>query len=208
MKTVQELQEEYRGRIDVRLGIELGVQPHLQEHFQEMTQKYPFDFVVASAHIIDGFDPYLGELYDRMTDEEVIRYTFRYIAKCMREIPDFDVIGHMDYVVRYAPNGIRQYSCHKMLDEIDEVLKTVIDMGKGIEINTSGVKYLGFCHPHIEIVKRYHELGGEIITIGSDAHKPEDIARDFHAAEEILTACGFRFYAEFNKRKPVFQKLY
>ena len=95
-----------------------------------------------------------------------------------------------------------------MLEEIDEVLKTAINMGKGIEINTSGMKYLGFCHPHIDILKRYRELGGEIITIGSDAHNPEKIASDFKAAEEILTACGYDFYAEFHKRKPIFKKLY
>lgn len=207
VETVLGLQEEYRDKMDVRLGIELGVQPHLGEHFQEMTRKYPFDFVIASAHIIDGFDPYLGELYDSMTEEEVFKYTFRYIAKCMRQIPDFDVIGHMDYVVRYAPNVTKQYFCNKLLDEIDEVLTTVIEMGKGIEINTSGVKYLGFCHPHMDILKRYRELGGEIITIGSDAHNPALVAHEFKTAEEILRACGFKYYTEFHKRIPIFKEL-
>lgn len=208
VKTVLELREEYRGIIDVRLGIELGVQPQFREHFREITEKYPFDFVVASAHIIDGFDPYLGQLYDSMSDEDVMKRTFCYIAECMNDIPDFDVIGHMDYVARYAPGGTLQYSCDRMMDEIDVVLKKVIEMGKGIEINTSGIKYLGFCHPHIDILKRYRELGGEIITIGSDAHKPEAIASDFKAAEAVLRDCGYDFYAEFYKRKPVFKKLY
>lgn len=207
MNTVFELREEYQDRIDIRLGVEIGVLPQFQDHFQEFTKKYPFDFVIASAHIFDGFDPYLGELYDTMTEEEVFRYGFHYIAKCMRLIPDFDVIGHMDYIVRYAPHVAEQYFCNKLMDEIDEVLITAVEMGKGIEVNTSGMKYLGFCHPHMDILKRYRELGGEIITIGSDAHVPEHVAYEFKAAEEILKDCGFKFYTEFHKRKPIFKAL-
>ena len=93
-------------------------------------------------------------------------------------------------------------------DEIDEILKKVIEMGKGIELNTGGFKYgLGFSNPHPDIIKRYRELGGEIITVGADAHKPEHIAYDFDKAEEILRECGFRYYTVFEGRKPIFRRL-
>ena len=96
----------------------------------------------------------------------------------------------------------------KYAQEIDEILKKVIAMGKGIELNTAGWKYgLAFCHPHPEILCRYKELGGEIITVGSDAHKPEHVAYDFQKAADVLKACGFKYYTEFQDRKPIFKQL-
>ena len=87
-------------------------------------------------------------------------------------------------------------------------MKKVIQKGKGIELNTAGFKYgLGFCHPHPDIIRRYRELGGEIITIGADAHKPEHIAYDFKKVSEILSMCGFKYYTEFKNRKPIFKQL-
>ena len=114
----------------------------------------------------------------------------------------------MDYVVRYGKNREKEYAYSKFSDEIDMILKYLIEHGKGIELNTSGLKYgLPFAHPCPEILKRYRELGGEIITIGADAHKPEHIAYDFEKVKSILTDCGFKYYTEFLKRKPVFKQL-
>ena len=91
---------------------------------------------------------------------------------------------------------------------MDEILKTLVEQGKGLELNTAGLKYgLPFAHPHPDILKRYRELGGEIITIGADGHKPEHIAYDFEKVNAILRECGFTYYAEFRKRKPVFKHL-
>ena len=110
--------------------------------------------------------------------------------------------------VRYGKCQARQYSYKKYAQEIDEILKKVIAMGKGIELNTAGWKYgLAFCHPHPEILCRYKELGGEIITVGSDAHKPEHVAYDFQKAADVLKACGFKYYTEFQDRKPIFKQL-
>ena len=93
---------------------------------------------------------------------------------------DFDVLGHLDYVVRYGIEQEKEYSYRKFADEIDEILKILIKRGKGLEINMAGLKYgLPFAHPHPDILKRYRELGGEIITVGSDAHRPEHIAYEF-----------------------------
>ena len=91
------------------------------------------------------------------------------------------------------------------MEVADEIMRSLIAQGKGIELNTAGFKYgLPFAHPHPEILKRYKELGGEIITIGSDAHKPEHIAYDFDRAKEVLEECGFKYYTEFKERKTIF----
>ena len=96
----------------------------------------------------------------------------------------------------------------KFSEEIDAVLKKLIAEGKGLEMNLAGIKYgLGFPNPHPDVLKRYRELGGEIITIGADAHEPAHVAYEFEKATEILRECGFSYYAEFHGRKPVFQRI-
>lgn len=205
---LEPLQEKYKDQLDIRIGVELGMQPHLGPAFTELTGKYSFDFVIGSLHVVDGEDPALGTLFDGKSDEEVYRRAFVEMLEDIRCTPDFDVLGHIDYVVRYGKGKAEGYSYRKYADEIDEILKAVIDKGKGIELNMAGLKYgLPFAHPHPDILKRYRELGGEIITVGADGHCPEHIAYDFSKADEILKSCGFRYYAEFKKRKPVFKVL-
>lgn len=207
-RTLAALREEYAGRITVRTGIEIGLQPHLGEFYRELIRSNPFDFVIGSVHLVHGLDPYYGEIFEGRTDEDVYRETFRMTVENLDAIDDFDVLGHIDYVVRYGKEKAAHYSCRKFADEIDAILRKVIDMGKGIELNTGGFKYgLGFCNPHPDIIKRYRELGGKIITVGADAHKPEHIAYDFDKAEEILKDCGFKYYTVFEERKPLFRKL-
>ena len=108
-------------------------------------------------------------------------------------------------MVRYGPNKNKYYSYEKFQDVIDEILKALIARGKGIEINTGGLKYgLGHPNPTEAILKRYHKLGGEIITIGSDAHAPEHVAYDFDKVPGILREAGFKYFTVFKKRQPEF----
>ena len=110
--------------------------------------------------------------------------------------------------MRYGTYKEIEYSQTEFSDIIDEILKRVIELGKGIELNTAGWKYgLPFCNPHPDVLKRYRELGGEIITIGADGHKPEHIAYDFGKVNDVLKACGFKYYTEFEERKPIFKQL-
>ena len=121
---------------------------------------------------------------------------------------DFDVYGHIDYVVRYGPNKNRQYSYGRYKDILDEILKKLISMGKGIELNTGGYHYgLGEPNPCVAVIKRYKELGGEIITVGADAHTPDKVAYAFDKAANVLETCGFKHYTVFKDRKPKFISL-
>ena len=164
--------------------------------------------MIGSVHVVHGMDPYYGEIFEGRSDEEVYKETFLATLENLDAVSSFDVLGHLDYVVRYGKCQARQYSYKKYAQEIDEILKKVIAMGKGIELNTARWKYgLAFCHPNPEILCRYKELGGEIITVGSDAHKPEHVAYDFQKAADVLKACGFKYYTEFQDRKPIFKQL-
>ena len=205
---LQRLQKKYEEEIDVRIGLEFGMQPHLAKECTRLVETYPFDFVIGSLHIIDGKDPYYGKCLEGKSDEELYYRAFELTLEDVKTVKDFDVLGHMDYVVRYGKTKDQVYSYKKFADIIDEILKYLIENGKGLEVNTAGWKYgLPFAHPHPDILKRYRELGGEIITIGSDAHKPEHLAYDFDKVLDILSICGFKYYTEFRQRKLIFRQL-
>ena len=206
--SVNALASQYEGRFPIRLGIELGLQPHLAALHADILEQYPFDFVIGSSHVVHGFDPYYPKFYEGRSEEECYREYFESILENIQAFDGFDVYGHIDYVVRYGPNRNEQYSYQKYSDVIDAILSLLIKKGKGIEINTGGFKYgLGHPNPTEEIIARYHELGGEIITIGADAHKPEHVAFDFEKVPDILKSAGFQYFTVFIDRKPEFIKL-
>lgn len=202
------LREEYASGIDIRIGVEIGLQPHLGVFYKNLVQKYPFDFVIGSVHVVNGRDPYYPEMFRGRSDEEAYRETFEATLEDLENIQDFDVLGHIDYVVRYGKHKAGEYSYRKYADSLDAILRRVVAMGKGIEMNMAGFKYgLGFCHPHPDVLRRYREMGGEIITVGADGHRPEHIAYEFQKAGGILKSCGFKYYTEFKDRQPIFKQL-
>lgn len=203
-------------QIEIRRGVELGLKPGLKEKCNALSSSLPFDFIIGSTHLVDDFDPYYPEYWEDKTERQgILRYYEITLENILSGI-SFDVYGHIDYVVRYTPTqqdnrskGIQDESymakcLWDSFDLIDEILRLLIASGRGIELNTAGLKYgLGHPHPHEKILKRYRELGGEIITVGSDGHQPEHLAYDFDKVPDILKACGFSYYTEFCGRKPV-----
>ena len=206
-KMVQ-IREKYKDRICIRIGVELGLQPHLGSYYKEFVKKYPFDFVIGSVHSAEGTDIAQKKVFAGRTDGEAYGVIFREMIEDVKAFSGFDVFGHVDYVARYCREHEKEYSYRRFADEIDTLLRLLIDRGCGIELNMSGLKYgLPFAHPHTDVLKRYRELGGELITVGADGHRPEHIAYDFHKVKDILDRCGFRYYAEFKERKPSFYRV-
>lgn len=207
-KKHSEWKERFHDKITILTGIELGLQPHIGKELSDILAYGDYDFAIGSAHVCDKVDPYFPEYWKDKTEYQGTYRYFEYILECIHAYDDFDVFGHVDYIVRYGPTKSENYSYEKYQDVLDEILKTLISKNIGLELNTAGLKYgLGFAHPHIDILKKYKELGGEIITIGSDAHKPEHLAYDFHKVPAILEEAGFRYYTIFKNRKPEFIKL-
>lgn len=202
------LKEKYQDKIRILFGVELGLQPHLMRQNAVYAKSYEFDFIIGSSHICNGKDPYYPSFFEGRSDEEAYREYFMSILENIKKFSNFDVYGHLDYVVRYGANKDRDYSYEKYKDILDAILELLLEKGKGIEINTGGIqKGMKDFHPCMGILKRYHELGGEIITVGSDSHDAAHVAASFDRATEVLKECGFRYYTVFEKRTAEYVKL-
>ncbi|BCN31595.1 histidinol-phosphatase HisJ family protein [Anaeromicropila herbilytica] len=203
MGRLEELKDKYQSKIKIRKGIELGLMPYLSDRYNELTSKYSFDYIIGSSHLIDKKDPYYEDFWTDMNERDGYEAYFRTIIDNIASGCDFDSYGHIDYVVRYGPNKNSKYTYETYSEILDEVLKTIIHSRKALEINTAGFKYgLGHFHPQTDVLKRYLELGGELITIGSDAHKKEHLAYDFDKTSDILKSMGLKYYVEFENRTP------
>ena len=202
------LREKYADKITLLFGVELGLQPHLSKRNAAFAKAHDYDFIIGSSHLCNGKDPYYASFYEGRTQEDAYREYFESILENLKAFSNFDIYGHLDYVVRYGPQKDEGYSYELYREVFDKILTKLIDMEKGIEVNTAGLaRGIRDVHPCRGVLKRYRELGGEIVTAGSDAHTPEQIAHAFDRAGEILKDCGFRYYAVFDKRRPVFHKL-
>ena len=204
-----ELKNNIKAPLELCFGVELGLQPHLVDHFNEYVNNYPFDLVLGSSHIVDGMDAAFPKYYNSFTTEKAanMRY-FEAELHCAELFSCFDIYAHLDYALRYAPSGTSDFDYSEYGDVLDSLLKTLIDKGKGIEVNTGGLrKSFKRLNPHPSILKRYRELGGEIVTIGSDAHNTSDIASVFDIALSALSDSGFRYYCVFRERKAEYLRI-
>lgn len=200
--------EKYADKLQILFGIELGLQPHISKENAHYIKSFDFDFVIGSSHICNKKDPYWKSFYEGRREEDAYMEYFSSILDNLEVFSNFDVYGHLDYVVRYGPNKDSHYSYDAYRDILDKILETLLEKEKGIELNTGGLAYgLKSTNPCADIIKRYKKLGGEIITVGSDAHSTQRMAYDFKRAAEILTECGFKYYTVFEKRMPEFRRI-
>ena len=208
IKAMEAMKKKFEGKIKVLAGAEISLRPDVAHIAQEIADAHDFDFIIGSAHDFEGIDFGLPQLHRGRSQHEVYTAYFENLLDVVRTCDAYDVVGHFDYVVRYGNYSDKslRYADHKEI--IDTILKIIISKGKGIEINTAGIPYgIGHPHPHIDILRQYIKLGGEIITAGSDAHRPGNIAQYFDTAYEILQQLGVKYITRFDKRKPTFSAL-
>ena len=202
--------------LNIRQGVELGLKPSALKPALQLTDSYALDFIIGSTHLADDMDPYYPVFWEGTEENPGIH---RYYEATLENINlpfSYDVYGHLDYILRYTPTMKHLQQEHQNTDSyletqckihaeiMDEILRRIIDTGHGIEVNTAGLKYgLGHPHPHEWILTRYRELGGEIITTGSDAHEQKHLGYEFALLPTLLKQCGFHYYTEFHNRKPV-----
>ena len=186
-------------------GIEFGLQRHLGQALNDLNKAQNHDFIIGSCHLAGGTDPYDKTYFDGRTRDEGYLFYFQNMLHCVTELDGFDSLGHMDYVIRYwRGEGDRKYRYSDFSDIFDQILTTLIRKDIALEVNTAGYPYkLNQPHPAYNVLERYYQLGGKLITIGSDAHLPENVASHFDETEARLKAIGFDSYTVFIGRKPV-----
>ena len=191
----------------IRRGMEFGMEAGNQEQFRKDLQRRPFDFVLGSIHFVDDLDVYFEEFWADKTVFEAERRYLEATLQCVKVHEDYDVLAHLTYIAKTrchpAPRSV-PYGEHR--EVIDEILKTLAAGGKGLEMNTSGVDRCGGYLPTPDILRRFKELGGEIVTIGSDAHTASRVGQYSFEACEILKDI-FGYVCTFENRKPIFHKL-
>ena len=206
MEKIRALKEEYQGKITIRTGMEFGVQMHTIPEFEALFARYPFDFIILSIHQVEDKEFWTQDFQRGRTQKEYNGRYYQEMLDVVKAYKNYSVLGHLDLIKRYDEAGI--YPFENVKPMIEEILKIVIADGKGIELNTSFHRYgLSDSMPSREILKLYRELGGEIITIGSDSHKPEHLGAYIDEGHEILKSLGYKQFCTFENMKPIFHDL-
>lgn len=200
LATVNRMRDEFP-MLDITLGVEAGYTPSGQKTVIEKINLIKPDFVIGSLHFIDGLDVYDGIFFEGKTKQEAYDHYFERLLEGIKPLSEYsNIIGHLTYISKgpHTPydNPKVEYSEHKEL--IDEILRKIIVLGMGIEINTSGLfKKVGQMLPDFEIIKRYKDLGGEILSIGSDAHLTQYVGYGIKEAFDVAKKAGFEYLTIF-----------
>ena len=205
-KHLLECSEANKSRIRILKGIEIGIQHgDTLKKCEKAAGGFPYDIVIGAFHSVYGKALYLN-YFDDVTIEQGVMDYYVYMRDCLRQFKNFDILGHINVIDRYA-DRLPCYSPY--MEIIESILKALIDDGKGLESNASSYRYnMGErTIPALEILKMYKELGGEIITIGSDAHKGPQVGYGYEKAVDTLAACGFKYISTFEGRKVGFVKI-
>ena len=200
--------ERFAGDLTVRSGLELGVQSHTVPRFNALfsTWEQELDFTILSIHQVGDQEFWTGDFQRGRTQQEYNEAYYQELYDVVREFSHYSVLGHLDLIKRYDPAGV--YPFEKSREMIAEILRQVIRDGKGIEVNTSSFRYgLPDLQPCTDILRLYRDLGGRIVTVGSDTHKPEHLGAYIALVKRRLAALGYERYCTFDKMEPVFHPI-
>ncbi|MCR5797804.1 MAG: histidinol-phosphatase HisJ family protein, partial [Eubacterium sp.] len=201
VSTLADFKKKY-SNLRILTGMELGLHPDAIEKNVLLSNLPDFDQVIGSVHVVDEFDPYYPEYWESYGEEKGILKYFETILDNLENLSNIRIntLGHMDYVVRYAPSItydriLELYDTKSYMEVFDEIFSILIDRKIALEVNSSALKK-GFPlpNPATKIIKQYKDKGGELLTFGSDAHAAENIAFGFDKCEEIAKSLGFKGY--------------
>lgn len=194
-------------RVKVRLGLEFGLTTDSQRRAEALVAERHFDFIIGSVHSVYGLGPFNPRFWEGRSVKESFQNHLEHTLRCVRANTEFDVLGHLNYVCKSPHNPTKEplrYGDYP--DLFDEIMKEIIAKGKGMEVNTSGVDSVGMFLPDAAYLKRYRELGGEIVTVGSDAHTVARVGNHIAAALDLIRDL-FGYVCTFEDRKPIYHKL-
>ena len=168
-----------------------------KEKYKEIIREYPFDAVINSVHCVDGYDVYFKTAFLFKRKKHVYRRYLETILESLDAPYPYDIVAHIGYIAHGAPYRDKALKYSDFPEEIDAILKGIIERGKAMEIN--------FHHdmaPGRDIVQRYYDLGGRKISYGSDAHRG-DVCKNFDDAVQMLKEIGFTHLCVFEKHREI-----
>ena len=191
-------------QINIRKGVEAGLEPHSFHRFEKLLENEELDYVVGSVHVVCGLDPYFDTFWKSTGRQKAFDEYARLSLECVKAADFYDVFGHLGYISKYCPmdNNLFKYSDYTGV--VDEILTTLVERGQGLEVNTSGLLKTGNLMPDLPIIQRFKQLGGEIVTIGSDAHASELVGYAADYTLNALKTLGFKYVCAYDKRVPRF----
>lgn len=185
----------------VRAGVEVGESHLFGKQASEVIDEEAFDVILGSAHYADGMRAAWREDFFQQPLREAYESYFKQVVG-LAAGGDYDVLAHVDLVKRDARKFGKEYDGPEPYgDMIRTALRSIVERGRGIELNTSPLRrgQPEPC-PSLQILRWYHELGGEVLTIGSDAHSPAAVGADLDVAIDMAQSVGFDYVACFHNR--------
>lgn len=202
-------QKKYASSISIKKGLEFGIQSITVDAYEKLYASYQddLDFILFSMHQVNNLEFWTQDFQKGKTQKEYNDEYYKEIYQTMQMFHHYSCLAHLDLMARYDENGIYPFENEK--DIIAEILKYAIRDGKGIEINTSSWKYgLKDTQPSRAILKLYKDLGGKIITVGSDAHETKYLASHIKDAYAILkNEIEINEICTFDHMQPIFHKI-
>lgn len=204
------LRDKYSDRIKLIYGVELGQPMHNKALTDKILAENSYDYIIGSSHTLRGMEDFYFLDYTKEENEpyKLLDIYFDEMLELVRW-NGFDILAHITYPLRYIVGeyGI-SIDIGRYADIIDEIFITLIRNGKGIEINTSGLRQkIGVTLPELSYIRRFRELGGEILSIGSDAHNTDDLGKGIDEGIKLAKEAGFDKITYFIERKPNFIKI-
>ncbi len=206
MSEIDRMKRLYGNKIRIKTGLEFGIQKHTIPDFQRLFEQYAFDFIILSIHQVENQEFWTQDFQRGRSQKEYQQRYYEEMLAVVRDYKDYSVLGHMDLIARYDLAGV--YPFEKVRPVIEDILRIVIADGKGIEVNTSSHRYgLTDTMPSANILKLYRDMGGRIITIGSDSHKPEHLGAYIRETQALLKSLGYKQFCTFEHMRPIFHDL-
>lgn len=206
---VAKVSSAFRGKILILNGIELGQPTYDIETAEEIISHYDYDIILGSIHNLRGGEDFY--FMKNLTMDEAKRLLQEYFKEIIGMIKwgKFDVLAHLTYPLRYFYSQSNlEIDLDDFKDQIDEILNLIIEKNIALEINTAALRQpLNKLSPDIDILKRYKELGGEYVSVGSDAHYAEHLSADIDMAYNAALEAGFEYITFFEKRTPMLMKI-
>ncbi len=204
-KQIMEAREAFPD-MDIGIGLELGDSKDTRDRVIEQSNVLNLDFKLLSRHSVRNIDPaWVEDFFDKVPGRTRDSAAKDYVLAVMNSVlrfPDWDALAHVGYVFKFTKDrGYGSLIYEDSPDELDIIFRFLIEHGKALEVNTSRFDEYGEPIPGVSLLKRYRELGGELITLGSDSHRTDRVAQNFPEATEQLKELGFRYVTYFMNRK-------